>query len=110
MSDIKKPPRKKRPKEVALIDADRCTGCEACSEVCPVGGIKKIGPDAGAAGIHSRCEVDWEYCTGCKTCIRIRTKKSDAFTLLICPHEAIEMVPVARLAEAGRYDGPSSQL
>jgi len=28
--------RKKLPKEVAIINADNCTGCEACLEVCPV--------------------------------------------------------------------------
>ena len=28
--------RKKLPKEVAVINADNCTGCEACLEVCPV--------------------------------------------------------------------------
>ena len=30
-------PRKKLPKELAVINADNCTGCESCLEVCPVG-------------------------------------------------------------------------
>ena len=29
-------PRKKLPKELAVINADNCTGCESCLEVCPV--------------------------------------------------------------------------
>ena len=29
-------PRKKLPKELAVIRADNCTGCDACIEVCPV--------------------------------------------------------------------------
>ena len=34
--------RKKLPKEVAIINADNCTGCEACLEVCPVDCIYKV--------------------------------------------------------------------
>jgi ferredoxin len=34
--------RKKLPKEVAVINADNCTGCEACLEVCPVDCIYKV--------------------------------------------------------------------
>ena len=37
----KKGARKKLPKEVAIINADNCTGCEACLEVCPVDCIPK---------------------------------------------------------------------
>ena len=33
---MKQLPRKKLPKELAIINADNCTGCEACLEVCPV--------------------------------------------------------------------------
>ncbi len=32
---VKKKPRKKLPKELAVINADNCTGCESCLEVCP---------------------------------------------------------------------------
>ena len=32
----KQGPRKKLPKELAVINADNCTGCESCLEVCPV--------------------------------------------------------------------------
>ena len=28
--------RKKLPKALAVVNADNCTGCEACVEVCPV--------------------------------------------------------------------------
>ncbi len=35
-------PRKKLPKELAVINADNCTGCESCLEVCPVDCIVKV--------------------------------------------------------------------
>src|SRR6516225_11396822 len=34
--------RKKLPREVAVINADNCTGCEASLEVCPVDCIYKV--------------------------------------------------------------------
>src|SRR2546429_526095 len=34
--------RKKLPKELAVVRADNCTGCEACIEVCPVDCIYKL--------------------------------------------------------------------
>ena len=36
MTPTTKPPRKRLPKQLAVIHADNCTGCEACIEVCPV--------------------------------------------------------------------------
>ena len=38
----KEGPRKKVPKELAVINADNCTGCESCLEVCPVDCIYKV--------------------------------------------------------------------
>ena len=35
-------PRKKLPKELAVINADNCTGCESCLEVCPVDCIRMV--------------------------------------------------------------------
>ena len=44
----KKGPRKKLPKELAVINADNCTGCESCLEVCPVDGIELLTIERGA--------------------------------------------------------------
>ena len=53
--------RKKLPKEVAVINADNCTGCEACLEVCPVDCIVKV-PGQSISVLQSFCEIDVERC------------------------------------------------
>ena len=55
--------RKKLPKEVAIINADNCTGCEACLEVCPVDCIYKVAGDSISV-LQSWCEIDVERCVG----------------------------------------------
>lgn len=93
MPTVKNAPRKKLPKELAVIDPDYCSGCGACVEVCPVDCIKKVHNDETAPYRRSWCEIDWDRCIGCKLCIRLPRKKSDPHTLAICPWEAITMVP-----------------
>lgn len=105
MSELAGPPRKKLPKELALIHADRCTGCAACIEVCPVDCITKIDPEPWAVCPQSFCEIDWDRCIGCKLCIRIPGKRSDPYELRVCPWEAIIMVPTAELPDAVRSLG-----
>ena len=82
-----KPARKKFFKEIAVIAADNCTGCDACVEVCPVDCIYKV-PGADLPGLQSFCDVDVDRCIGCSLCERW------------CPWDAIEMVPTAKLAAA----------
>ncbi len=111
MSDLTKAPRKKPPKELAVIDADQCTGCQSCLEVCPADCIVRIEPSADAPGLQSWCEVDWDRCLGCGLCIRVPADKSDAPGLTVCPWEAIEMVPAERIVEAvEQMSGPAEYL
>ena len=56
----KQRPRKKLPKELAVINADNCTGCESCLEVCLVDCIMLIIRDRGVKGVQSWCEIDLE--------------------------------------------------
>jgi len=74
------------------VDSDRCTGCGACVEVCPVGAI---------ALVDGKARVDEEACTGCAACV-------DA-----CPEDAIqpvvqgELVPIPVGARLPRPYRPS---
>jgi electron transport complex protein RnfB len=80
-------PRKKFFKEIAVINADNCTGCDACVEVCPVDCIYKVpGPELPTLGTFA--EVDVERCIGCQLCAKW------------CPWDAIDMTPTEKLAEA----------
>ena len=85
-------PRKKLPKEVAIINADNCTGCESCLEVCPVDCISMITMQHAVKGNQAWCEIDVERCVGCEVCVHIPGKKTNPYELTVCPWDAIEMV------------------
>lgn len=95
MTDVKRVP-----KSIAVINADQCTGCEACREVCPVNCIELIVRDPRIKGTHAWCEIDLERCIGCRLCIRLPRKKKNAYELKVCPWDAIEMVPLEFLPAA----------
>jgi electron transport complex protein RnfB len=84
--------RKKLPKELAVINADNCTGCDACVEVCPVDCIYKV-PGEEHHNLLYFCDIDLERCIGCKLCERW------------CPWDAIDMVETAELVPAVENKG-----
>src|SRR5437660_4438636 len=77
--------KKKLFKSYAVVNADNCTGCEACIEVCPVDCIYKI-PGEDQPSLQSFVDIDLDRCIGCKLCERW------------CPWDAIEMVPTPQVA------------
>jgi len=81
--------KKKRPRHIAIINPDYCTGCNACIEVCPTDCIEEVDvSDAGLDGIGKFCEVRLEDCIGCIQCVNI------------CPWDAIEMVNTDKVEDA----------
>ncbi|EAQ82740.1 4Fe-4S binding protein [Blastopirellula marina] len=107
----KKAPRKKLPKEVAIINADNCTGCESCLEVCPVDCIVKIEQYPTMGGLQSWCEIDLDRCVGCEVCVHIPQKKTNPYELTVCPWDAIEMVPTEKCHEVvSQIGGPPEYI
>ena len=93
-------PRGRAPKTIAVINADYCTGCEACIAVCPVDCIALINTELRVKGAHVWCEVDFDRCIGCALCVRVPKKKANPYELKICPWDAIDMVPSEVLPHA----------
>ena len=83
------PARKKRPKELAVINQQGCTGCEVCLEFCPVDCIYVVaGPDYD---VHKKLvEIDLDVCIGCKLCVKY------------CPWETIDMIPTEQANDVAR--------
>jgi NAD-dependent dihydropyrimidine dehydrogenase PreA subunit len=63
-------------RQTVWIDVQRCTGCAACVEACPVGAITLV---------NDKAHVDPETCTGCGACINA------------CPEGAIQPVIAGEL-------------
>ena len=108
----KKSPRKKVPKELAIINADNCTGCESCVEVCPVDCISLISLEKSVLnGTDTWCEIDIERCVGCEVCVHIPGKKTNPYELTVCPWNAIEMVPTELAAQVmAQIGGPPEYI
>jgi ferredoxin len=88
-------PRKKKPKELAVI-TECCTGCAgspACVPYCPVSDCMFWVPDAENPPF-GRIQVDPQLCIGCKKCT---SKGPDGAFLDGCPWDAIEMVEIGRV-------------
>lgn len=90
-------PRKKKPKELAVI-TECCTGCAgspACVEYCPVEDCMFWVPDEDHPPF-GRIQVDPLLCIGCKKCT---SKGPDGAFLDGCPWDAIAMVDTGEVEQ-----------
>jgi ferredoxin len=88
-------PRKKKPKELAVI-TECCTGCAgspACVEYCPVEDCMFWVADEDSIPF-GRIAIDPILCIGCKKCL---SKGPDGCFLDGCPWDAIAMVDIAEV-------------
>lgn len=81
---------KKLPKQLALLDEDMCTGCEACVSVCPVDCIDTL-PGPQHQLVMQICTIDLPRCIGCTLCAQV------------CPWDCITMVPTDEMLREKRF-------
>lgn len=83
--------KKKLPKQLAILDEDLCTGCDACVVVCPVDCIDKISDPTQPSYAMGICTIDLPVCIGCKLCAQV------------CPWDVITMVPTDQVLTEPRF-------
>ena len=64
--------KKVKPKLIAVVDEDNCTGCQVCVPFCPVDCIEPNPSDKYATPIPP-VQVRWNECIGCDACARACT-------------------------------------
>lgn len=84
----------RKPKPMALVYKDYCTGCEACIQMCPVKDCIMKNPAAETPD-QSWVYVAPQKCIGCALCVQI------------CPWDCIEMIPREQYPQvpAGTFTG-----
>ena len=65
--------KKKKPKLIAVVDEDNCTGCQVCVPFCPVDCIETVEVEKYGIPIPP-VQVRFNECTGCQVCAKVCTK------------------------------------
>tara|TARA_R100000030_G_scaffold22676_1_gene16317 strand:- start:1228 stop:1566 length:339 start_codon:yes stop_codon:yes gene_type:complete len=74
--------KKKKPKLIAVVDEDNCTGCQVCVPFCPVDCIEPVPTDKYNIPIPP-VQVRFDECIGCQICAKVCTKLTwDAIRML----------------------------
>ena len=66
--------KKKKPKLIAVVDEDNCTGCQVCVPFCPVDCIEPVPMDKHVYPPISPVQIRFNECIGCQVCVKVCTK------------------------------------
>ena len=61
--------KKTRPKTIAIVDEDNCTGCQVCIPFCPVDCIEPVDKEKYNIPIPP-VQVRFDECIGCNACYK----------------------------------------
>ena len=90
----KKGEKKKKPKFMAVVDEDNCTGCQVCVPFCPVDCIETVPPEKYGIPIPP-VQVRFDECIGCQICARVCTKLTWDAIRMIPTHEFEEIYGIS---------------
>ena len=83
--------KKKRPREVAVVDPNLCFPCLKCPEFCPVGCIEQLAPGTVPGRGEQPVQIRVDECIGCYICVEVCT--------LLTDYDAIRMYDSDLVAE-----------
>ena len=66
--------KKVRPRTVAVVDEDNCTGCQVCVAFCPVDCIEPVPIKKHVYPPIPPVQIRYNECIGCQICARVCTK------------------------------------
>lgn len=92
--------KKKKPKLVAVVDEDNCTGCQACVPFCPVDCINVVPKEKYNIPIPP-VQIRFNECIGCQICARVCTNLT---------WDAIDMLPIAEFEQKYKIELTDSKV
>ena len=66
--------KKRKPKLMAVVDEDNCTGCQVCVPFCPVDCIEPVPKDKYDNTPIPPVQVRFNECIGCQMCAKACSK------------------------------------
>ena len=66
--------KKRKPKLMAVVDEDNCTGCQVCVPFCPVDCIEPVAIDKHVFPPIPPVQIRFNECIGCQICAKVCTK------------------------------------
>ena len=82
--------KKRKPKLMAIVDEDNCTGCQVCVPFCPVDCIETVSPAKYDNRPIPPVQIRFNECIGCQICARVCTQLT---------WDAIRMLPTKEFEE-----------